>query len=271
MEEISLEALKQIELDVLEQVHEVCTAQGLRYSLCGGTLLGAVRHGGFIPWDDDIDILMPRPDYEKLIDYCQDHETPFRLVSHRTDSTYHYLFAKACAPGTVLEEANNNRNNSGLGVYIDIFPIDGLGDTEEAGRARLKKKRFSLELLVAYAWQKYLPSATRSWYYEPIRFGFYVLSRLVNPDRLLRSVERLAMSADFDTAPYAGSYAGVYRSREVLPAGVYAECTDMSFEGRTFRAMARYDEYLTCLYGDYMCLPPEEEQVSHHLFRAYRK
>ncbi|MBQ0037990.1 MAG: LicD family protein [Clostridiales bacterium] len=271
MTEITLQELKQIELNILTQVHEVCTAQGLRYSLCGGTLLGAVRHGGFIPWDDDIDILMPRPDYEALIAYCRANETPFRLVSHQTDADYHYLFAKACAPDTLIVEENNNRNSTDMGVYIDIFPIDGLAESEEQGRRLLKSQRFSLELLVAYAWRKFLPSRTRAWYYEPIRFVFYAMSRLIDPNRFIRKIERRATAVAFDTAAYAGSYAGVYRSREVLPADVYAQCDDMVFEGRTFRAMTQYDAYLKCLYGDYMHLPPKEQQVSHHLFHAYRR
>ena len=269
MKEISLEKLKQIELQLLTQVHEICTAQGFRYSLAGGTLLGAVRHGGFIPWDDDIDILMPRPDYEKLTAYCQSHETPFRFVSHKTNPQYCYLFGKICAKGTVLEEENGNRNSGASGVYIDIFPIDGLGDTPCEAKTYLEKCRFNSELLVAYAWENFRPSKTRAWYYEPVRFVFFAMSRMIDPDKLIRRIEQHAASVPFDEAVYAGSYGGVYRSREILPVKVYSEYCDITFEGRTFKAMKDYDAYLSCLFGDYMLLPPEKDRVSHHLFKAY--
>lgn len=269
MKEISQEKLKQIELELLTQIHEICTQQGFRYSLAGGTLLGAVRHGGFIPWDDDIDILMPRPDYIKLADYCRTHDTPFRYVSHETDAQYCYLFAKACAKNTILTEENGNRNNGAAGVYIDIFPIDGLGQTHHDAKAYLEKCRFDSELLVAYAWEKFRPSSTRAWYYEPIRFAFFALSRVVDPHALICRIEQHAQRVSFDEALLAGSYGGVYRSREILPVKVYSEYCDISFEGKTFRAMADYDAYLSCLYGDYMQLPPEEDRVSHHLFKAY--
>ena len=121
---IELDQLKKIELGILQEVHNVCIEQGLRYSLAGGTLLGAVRHGGFIPWDDDIDIMMPRPDYNKLIEYCMNNETPFRLVSTETEKGYGYIFAKAVDQKTFIIEQNGNRGNADMGVYVDIFPID---------------------------------------------------------------------------------------------------------------------------------------------------
>ena len=89
--------LKSIQYEILTELDALCKKLNIRYSLCGGSLLGAVRHKAFIPWDDDIDIIMPRPDYDALISYCRDNVTPFRLISHETEEEYGYLFAKTAA------------------------------------------------------------------------------------------------------------------------------------------------------------------------------
>lgn len=124
--DIQLEEMKQIELRVLKQIRAICEEQGWRYFLVGGTLLGAVRHKGFIPWDDDIDIGMPRADYEKFIDYCISHDVPFKVMCNRSENKYGYLYAKAMAPDTVLLEESSNRYNVEQGIFVDIFPVDGL-------------------------------------------------------------------------------------------------------------------------------------------------
>ena len=104
MQSLGLDECKKRELDILIALHNLCEELQLRYSLIGGTLLGAVRHKGFIPWDDDVDICMPRPDYNRLVEYCRTHETPFQWLSYETDQRYGYLFAKATDKDTVLVE-----------------------------------------------------------------------------------------------------------------------------------------------------------------------
>lgn len=268
---ISLEELKQIELETLKEIHKICVAEGIKYSLSGGTLIGAVRHGGFIPWDDDIDILMPRPEYNRFIEYCKNNKTDFRLICSETDSKYGYLFAKAVNPNTVIIEEGGNRDGADLGVYVDIFPIDGLADDREKAKVKFNEKRFRRELLVAYNWRKYFRSKTKSIIYEPIRFGFFVLSRFANSKKLIEKIQKQFLEENFEKYKYAGCICGAYRSREILPREVYAETSEIEFEGNTFMAMTNKDAYLTTLYGDYMKLPPEDKQVSHHAFTAYWK
>ena len=268
---ISLEELKQIELQTLREIHKLCTEQGWRYSLVGGTLIGAVRHGGFIPWDDDIDICMPRPDYNKLIEYCQNNETPFRLICTETEKQYSYLFAKAVNPNTTIIEEGTNRNNIDMGVYIDIFPIDGLADDLETASKEFSKNRFNRELLIAYNWKKYFRSKTKSIVYEPIRFAFFVMSRFVNPQKLITKIQKQFPEDSYDKYEYLTSIGGAYRMRETMSKNILMEYTDIQFEGETFRAFKDYHSYLSHIYGDYMKLPAPEHQVSHHTFEAFWK
>lgn len=271
MKELNVEQLKQVELDILRQVHKVCAENGIRYSLCGGTLLGAVRHGGYIPWDDDIDILMPRPDYEKFILYCKNNDTPFNLICNQTQPKYGYLFAKACSRETVIEEIYTNRKGAEYGVYIDIFPIDGLGESYAEAKKVYDKTEFRRELLVAANWKKYFRSKTHAWYYEPARFAFYLLSRFVSYTKSVNSIEKDCKSHGFENSSLAGCVCGAYRLKEIMDKSVFAELTTMTFEGEEFFVMKNYDSYLKALFGDYMQLPPEEKRVTHHTFRAYYK
>lgn len=268
---ISIDELKEIELEILKEIHKICVENGFRYSLAGGTLLGAVRHGGFIPWDDDIDIFMPRPDYNKLIEYCKMHQTPFKLICHETEKKYSYLFAKAINPNTTIIEAGANRTDVDLGVYVDIFPIDGLGDDYKSATNKFNTRRFSRELLVAYNWKKYFRSKTRSIIYEPIRLVMFLLSRCANHNKLINKIQKRFSPNDFENYKYSACICGAYRLKEINTKEVYSEYTDIEFEGVKFKVIKNYDAYMGSIYGDYMKLPPKEKQVSHHLFNAFWK
>lgn len=270
MKEINAERLKELEVELLIAVDEICQKENLRYSLGGGTLLGAVRHKGFIPWDDDIDIMMPRPDYDAFIAYCSNKEVPFKVRSFETDKTYVDMSAKLYNPDTILKD-DNIVGGSSIGVNIDVFPIDGLGDTYKKAKNAFNSTKFKRNLLIAAQWKKFFRSKTHGWYYEPFRFAFFVLSRFVNKPRLFKKIQKKYTKIDFNSVQYAGAVGGAYREKEILPKTVWTEYIDMPFEGRSFKAIAAYDEYMSSIYGDYMRLPPVEKQVSHHTFTAYFK
>lgn len=268
-QEITLEQLKKIELDILIELHDICVAQNLNYSLGGGTLLGAIRHNGFIPWDDDVDVMMPRPDYVKFVDYCKTHETSFKIKCFETDKNYVDLSAKIYNPKTVIIDDNIAGNNDSIGVYIDLFVIDGLGNDYKSALKAFRATTFKRELLVAAQWKKFFRSKTRPWYYEPIRFVFFILSRFVNKQKTFEKIERKYKNIDFYSVNYVAAVGGAYREREINERRVYTDLIDVDFEGNRFKAIAAYDEYLKHNYGDYMQLPPIEKRVSHHTFSAH--
>ncbi len=270
-EAISLDQLKKLEIDLLIEVDKICRNENLRYSLGGGTLLGAVRHKGFIPWDDDIDIMMPRPDYDAFISYCLSHKVNFGIKAWETDKTYVTLATQIFNKDTILEEDNTPDGTTKIGVYIDIFPIDGLGDTYKKAVKAFKSTKFKRELLVAAQWKRYLKSKTHPWYYEPIRFAFFLIGRMVNKQKLFKSILKVYSKIDFNSVKFAGAVGGSYREKEILPQEVFTDYIDLPFEGIKFKAIAQYDTYLSSIYGDYVQLPPEEKRVSHHTFQAYFK
>ena len=143
--ELTIKETQRISLEILHTVAEICEEQHLRYALIYGTLIGAVRHHGYIPWDDDVDIMMPRPDYDKLLVYLKDHiqEYPHLQVFNRDECPeYPYMITRISDDRYVIEMANEKP--FGMGVFIDIYPYDGLGKTkDEAIKYGLKGDRLS--------------------------------------------------------------------------------------------------------------------------------
>lgn len=269
MKYLNMDEIRAIELSLLNELDKICEKENFQYSLAGGTLLGAVRHGGFIPWDDDIDVLMPREDYEKFIDYCYVNQTNFDLFSCRSNDEYEGTISIISDRSTILVDPFGHIGNYKKGIVIDIFPIDGAGNTVEEAKNIYSKTRFKREMLNACAWKYFSFSKTRSIIYEPIRFLFFIISRLFNPNKLAKQLDALYKNNRLQDYKYATCFSGSYREKEILRREVYTELCKMMFEGREYRCMVHFDEYLTKLYGDYMKLPPKDKQISHHVYRAY--
>ena len=266
MKKIEDDELKLIEFRLLCDVDLLCREKGFNYSLAYGTLLGAVRHKGFIPWDDDIDIFMKRETYEKFINYCLNNKTDFNIITHLNCDWYRYPFAKICMPGTVIEE-ENTFNDGKLGVYIDLFPIDVLGYTKS--EAIYRKTEFIRSLITAANWKKYFRSKSHSFLYEPLRILFYGLTRIIKTNDLVEKIEKPFRNMTNTKGAYCGNIFSAYRESEVVSQEIYNEYTEIEFEGKNFMCIKNYELYLSNLYGDYMKLPPLEKQVTHHMFNSW--
>lgn len=257
--------IQKIELDVLEKIHAFCEKRGLRYSLCGGTLIGAVRHKGFIPWDDDVDIFMPRPDYKI---FCKEFSAENCSVhTHGNDKKYLYPFAKVHDARTVLIEHFYPKNP--LGVYVDVFPIDGFPNQDKS--VKLAQRARSLIMRCVQLKQAPFIAHSKTCRVPLLRFFVKCFFACVPSKFFCDLFLRIVAMHDYETSPFRGCMTWGYGAREVIPAEAFDGFVEMDFEGRKFKAIAGWETYLKSLYGDYMQLPPPEKRVSNHDFTAYWK
>lgn len=268
MKTIELREEQLIELEILKEFAAFCDLHGLRYYLDSGTLIGAVRHQGFIPWDDDIDVCFMRKDYDRFVELMAKRNN--RLTDHivlelEKDSLYPYL--KLVDTRTVLIEYPNN-NPVETGIYIDIFPKDGLL-SQNAGEAARAKRVLRYNLLYwvgTFTVSKWKRNSGMK--YKLLAAGVRLL--IPNPLRYKEKAIRLARKYSGQDCPYVSSLV-CSGMGGCVEKECFGEGTDVTFEGLTFRAPLNYDKYLSTLYkGDYMVLPPPEKRVAHET-RVYWK
>lgn len=254
----SVQALQEKIIGNLKAIHQVCQEHNLRYYLWAGSMLGAVRHKGFIPWDDDMDIAMPRPDYEELMSHWREWlPKPYEVICAENDATYPYPFAKIEDVSTVVLERPDFKFLEG--VYIDIFPIDGVPADDAERKSHFKKYKFWRHLLFLHGRDPFKHGhGPRSWY--P-----WLIHNIFSLQGLQRRVKQLMTKYDYDSSEYVCDYDdGISGTIEKRLLGTPKE---YPFSDTVFLGVEHYDEYLTNKYGNYMQLPPKEKQVQHHFYR----
>lgn len=250
-----------VELKMLEAFINVCEKMKLKYFIIAGTLLGSVRHEGFIPWDDDIDVAMPREDYEIFIKKGQQFlESRYFIQTYITDKNYPQIFAKIRDNETTFIENTVKHIDMNHGMYIDIFPIDGYKKPNFFSKKYYKL----LKIKQIKVFDKNLPKTIIK------RIGFFiadVFSLFLNINtngKLLKKMEKLFLKNKYDDCDLVISYGGIYGEREIFPKKYIEEVIDHKFENLTVKVPKMYDEYLTNMYGDYMTPPPEDKRIPHH-------
>lgn len=260
-EKLDIEEIRSIEIDILKKVAEFCDDNSISYFLCAGTMLGAVRHKGFIPWDDDIDIMMPRPDYDKFIKLFDING--LRALNYVAYPKYKYPFIKVEDLNTILiEKEHDNKYN--FGVNIDVFPIDGFPNNDEEVRKHIDTLNFYRMLLSFKLSSKINNNNIIK------KIVVYMVKCIYSTKYINRKITEVALRYPFGKTKLSGLAVWGYKLNEVCPTNIYNKKIDVEFEGHIFKSVADYDTYLTTIYGDYMELPPEEERVSNHNFVAYR-
>lgn len=262
-----------IALEILHTVADICENQGLRYALIYGTLIGAVRHHGFIPWDDDVDIMMPRPDYDRLLAYLEkniENYPHLKVFNRDTCAAYPYMITRISDDR--YEIKMENEKPYGMGVFIDIYPYDGLGTTkEEAVRYGLKGDRLS-SLCYQASRDHFAMETTTSTLRKLVKFPVYLFSKLCGKDFFQNKLEKLAHVKDYDHSEYVGCVIWLsWGEKDIFPRKWFDETVLMPFDKYQFRVPKHYDEVLRHEYGDYMQLPPEEDRIGHHFYTAYEK
>ena len=257
-EKLTLQQCKEISLDILVDVARFCEENDITYYLSVGTLLGAIRHKGFIPWDDDIDIMMPRKDYQRLLD---EYDHPVYKVYKPENGRFYY--AKVYDSSTIKFEADVDYNKyQPIGVDIDVFPLDGIVNDQKI-IDKLYKKECILETLLRLSNQ---PIFNRK---NPIKAINRIIPRIIGSKNLVKMIERNAQTYDYDSSDY------VIRMRwspngftGALPKEVF-EKDYGEFEGHRFIIPKGYDQFLSAFFGDYMQIPPKDKQVTHD-FECYK-
>ena len=255
-------------IDVLSVFIRICEAQGLRYFCAGGTAIGAVRHQGMIPWDDDIDVFMPRPDYDRFLRLAaQSMPEGYEVLSPYATKDYPMYFAKMCNARTTLLE--NERIPCVFGLYIDIFPLDGACDDVETcyrEKRRFKRLMNKLEAVSTHnSFGEYVGLLTkrREWGRFAVKTVAFCCRSWLRR-WLLKQMDSIAYGHDYAQSSRVVTYSGAYQRQEIYPKAWLETPQMFAFEGLMVNLPHDYDAYLRHFFGDYMTLPPVEQRASHH-------
>ncbi len=266
-EQSKLRQLQLIELDILKQVVAICEAHSLRYFLMGGTFLGAVRHQGFIPWDDDIDIGLPRADFEKFCAVApKELKDGFGLESWHTNAEHIRFNPKVYHYGSKVIDHSGVTDKETY-AWIDIFPLDGMPNNGLLRKLYGWRLLFLRFLLMYSQFDKAVSVNTKNrvWYEQIlVSVGKKVkFDKVLNTGKIMVKLENTLKSKDYDKCTYVGNFMGAYRMKEVFPKKYYEEVALYPFEGLQLPAPKDYDTVLRQMYGDYKTPPKKEEQNKH--------
>lgn len=249
---------------------DICKQHNLHYYMLFGTMLGAVRHKGFIPWDDDIDVGLPRPEYELLIQHAKEwFPAPYEFVCHETDPAFLGGIGKMQDSSTTLIERSHVRYLGG--VYIDIFPLDGISANPIMQRIQYWRYEYYKKVIYFLLRDPYKHGrGPSSWLPRLVQW-------LYTDEGAMRRFKKVMTHYDYDKSTYVSALNDGMTS--VMPKSVFGDPTPIEFEGNMVMGVAQPHEYLTHEFGDYMWIPPVEKRVSHNFhylnlhqpYREYRE
>ena len=262
--EVTIQEIQSKLLEILLYFQKFCQENGLGFVLAGGTCLGAVRHKGFIPWDDDVDIGLRRPDYDKLIELSRkdDFLPPYlKLISYE-QGTSQYPFIKIIDTRYCMEQGYV-KEGAVTSIWVDILPTDGLPDNNQEINRIYRKVGIYREILMLNFAKIGEGKSKLKILLKPLVIPF---AKMIGINRCNRHIDNLSRSTPYENANKVGCIMwGIYGEKECMNKKEFEQLVDVTFEGHTFKAPSCWDSYLSNLYGDYMKLPPKEKQVTHEL------
>jgi len=259
--------LQLLELDILKEIVAICDDNNLKYYIIGGTFLGAVRHKGFIPWDDDIDIAMPRDSYEIFLNIAS-NKLPkhMKIENFITNHKCQFCITKVQNINAKIMEYTDETY-----VCVDVFPIDGTPNNKylrkwHCFRVALKKKLMFSVLLSPFC--KLRKLSLKGQIISKI-MKILPIDHYYQANKEQQKMDRLLKGQKIDNSNYIGTILGSYGAREIVPKAYFGDGTFYEFEGIKFRGPSMHNEYLTRIYGDYMKIPPIESQKTHYIVESY--
>ena len=269
MKELNLREIQSETLKIVKFIDKICLDLNLNYALFYGTLIGAVRHKGFIPWDDDLDIVMPRNDYDKLKEYFILHEKeiePYKIFSYDNVNKYPYMLNRVCNTNFVM--VAENEDDCSMGTFIDIYPMDGYGDGKDT-LLQLRSRIYST-IYMMKSRKKYVK--TNSFFTNVIKRVLNIISKFMSYKFLQNKLIEISNKYSITESEYVSclqwsglSYKSCYKKEDVF------NTIRVPFEDTELLIPKAYDSLLRKVYGDYMQLPPEKDRIGHHFYKIYRR
>ena len=261
----NIDLLHQVDLDIVKEVIKLCEKHGLSYYMLGGTMLGAIRHKGFIPWDDDVDLGMFREDYERFLALAEELPAHLKVVNYRNTQSYQYYITRVLDTETKVIEERIGNDSKYTNASIDIFPIDGTPNSGVLRKIYFFRVLYHRALMSLCYKDSIDRKRSRS---KGERILLWVMERLpiekmTTPYKQKEKIDKLLRKQKIEGAKYIGNIMGAYRTKEIVPAKFYGKGKMYPFEYMELRGLDMADEYLTWTYGDYMQLPPEDKRKTH--------
>ena len=273
MRELTEKEIKVKTVSLLLEVDKICKEQNIRYFLMMGTLLGAIRHQGFIPWDDDLDIMLPRKDFDRFVNYCEEHEKelfPYKLCTRKNVKNYTYGIPRFCDMRYKYKTTSSHEKEIDIGLFIDIYPLDNYGNSyKDMDSLRKFFDKINREYYVYIN-----PKSSKSYLKTILRYGvkaLYTIKRCIPyyrniDDRIRREILKRTTDEDIfvgNPTWTTGRYG--YKREWFLDTVLH------KFEMYEFPIPIGYDYILKVAYGNYMELPPEKNRVSYHHYKIFER
>ena len=267
MKKIELEELKKIQIKILDYVDEFCKNNSINYWLDCGTLLGAIRHKGYIPWDDDIDIGMLRDDYEKFMKlFNKYNDSQYKFHCYEIDNEWHLPYGKILDENTIMYEPDE-KTGIKQSVFIDLFVYDNAPNDEKELNKMYKKRDLYKKLNNLQIYSGFYIEKKNK--YNFIRYPIHLLMQLFPKRYFVKKGIELSKKYSNEETTRIGNFTS--STKICCNKDIFNIFVKVEFEGKKYLAPVGYDEWLKSFYGDYMKLPPKEKRVSHHRFVAYYK